>query len=72
MSLISNWRGVLRKAWSARLMLVAAVMSGAEIIIPFFSDAMPRGAFAALSFVAVSGAFIARFVAQKAFYGNDA
>lgn len=71
MSLIPDWRAVLRKAWSARLMIVAATMSGIEIALPFFSDTMPRGVFAALSFVAVAGAFVARFVAQKGLSNGD-
>lgn len=68
--IISNWREVLRKAWSARLMICAALMSGVEIALPLFSDKFPRGVFAALSFVAVAGAFIARFVAQKDINGK--
>lgn len=64
-TLIPDWKNVLRRAWSARLMLLAALLSGVEIALPFFSHAMPRGVFAGLSFAAVSGAFIARFIAQK-------
>jgi Kef-type K+ transport system membrane component KefB len=64
-TLIPDWKKVLRRAWSARLMLLAAIMSGVEIALPFFANAMPRGVFAGLSFAAVSGAFIARFIAQK-------
>lgn len=71
-TLIPDWKNILRRAWSARLMIVAAVMSGFEIVLPFYSDALPRGAFAGLSFLAVSGAFVARFVAQKGLTnGND-
>lgn len=65
MKLIDDWRRVLRRAWSARLMLLAALLSGVEIILPFYSDAVPPRTFAALSFLAVAGAFIARFIAQQ-------
>lgn len=65
MKLYDNWRSIVRKAWSIRLMVVAAVLSGFEVILPFFQDLVPRGAFAALSFAAVAGAFVARIVAQK-------
>jgi hypothetical protein len=65
MQLKSDWRDVLRKAWSIRFIILAGVLSGAEVVIPFFSDAIPRGPFAALSFAAVAGAFIARIMAQK-------
>lgn len=65
MKLIHNWRTLLRKAWSLRLMIVAAILSGVEVALPFFSDALPRGTFAALSAVTVALAFAARLVAQK-------
>ena len=64
MRLIDNAGKVLRKAWSVRLGIVAGMFSGAEIIVPMFADAIPRNVFAALSFVAVLCAVIARFVAQ--------
>lgn len=65
MKVIPNWRRVLRKAWSARLMIIAAILSGIEIILPMFASELPRGWFAAASFIATMGAFAARFVAQK-------
>lgn len=65
MKLIDNWRDVLRRAWSMRLMVLAALLSGAEIVLPLFSEALPRGLFAVLSFLTVAGAFVARLVAQK-------
>lgn len=65
MKLIDNWRDVLKKAWSVRLMFLAALLSGVEFVLPFFSEALPRGLFAGLSFVVVSGAFAARFFAQR-------
>lgn len=64
MNLIADARTVFRKAWSVRLGILAGVFSGAEVIVPFFADSMPRNVFAVLSFVAVMGAVIARFVAQ--------
>lgn len=64
MRLVDNWRRVLRHAWSLRLSLLAAVLSGIEVVLPFFSDLFPRGIFAGLSFVVVSLASVARVVAQ--------
>lgn len=71
MKLIDEWDQVLKKAWSARLMILAAVLSGAEVIVPLFSDVMPRGVFAVLSMVTVAGAFIARFVVQENLHGDE-
>lgn len=67
MRLVANWRDVLRHAWSTRFMLVAAVLSGVEVALPFLDGLLPipERLFAALSGVSVAAAFIARFVAQK-------
>lgn len=65
MKLYDNWKDILRRAWSIRLMLLAGLLSGGEVILPLFIDAMPRNVFAILSLLAVSGAFVARLVAQK-------
>lgn len=65
MRIIANWREVLTRAWSARLMILAGVLSGAEVALPYFTFAVPTGVMAALSSLVVSAAFIARFWAQK-------
>ena len=64
MKLKSNWTEVLKKAWSIRLGVLAGLFSAAEVILPLFMHSMPRHIFAALSFVAVMGAVVARLVAQ--------
>lgn len=67
MRLVTNWREVLRRAWSVRLMLLAAALSGLEVAMPLVGHVLPipTGAFAGLSFIITAGAFVARFVAQK-------
>lgn len=65
MKLDSQWRRILKKAWSIRLMLLAGLLSGVEAILPLFSEAIPRGIFSVASILVISGAFIARLVAQK-------
>jgi hypothetical protein len=65
MTLADNWKDILKKAWSIRFLILAGLLSGAEVILPFFQDSIPRGAFAILSFLAVGGAFISRIVAQR-------
>lgn len=70
MELIYNWRDVLAKAWSFRLIILAAVLSGFEVALPIMREAIeplglvPPGVFAGLSFVATAAAGIARIVAQ--------
>lgn len=65
LNLLPDWRQILRKAWSVRLMILAALLSGCEVILPLFAHAMPHGLFAVLSFMSVSSALVARIVAQK-------
>ena len=65
MRLIRDWQRVLRYGWSLRLILLAALLSGAEVILPLFSDAIPRNLFALLSMFVTVGAFIARLTAQS-------
>jgi hypothetical protein len=65
--LIPDWRHVLRRAWSIRLMLLAGVLSGVEVILPVVTDSLPWPRWASASLVAlvVSGAFVTRLLAQK-------
>lgn len=67
MNLYSNWKTIIRKAWSFRLMLLAGVLSGCEVVLPLFIDSMPRNVFAGLSVFVVTAALIARVVVQKDF-----
>jgi len=64
MRLIDDWRKVVKKAWSIRLMVLAAVLSGLETILPYFSDRIPVGVFAITSFIVTAFALLARIIAQ--------
>lgn len=63
--LLPDWRNLLRRAWSIRLMALAFVFTATEVMLPFFGDAIPPRVFAVLSGVAVAGAFVARLMAQQ-------
>lgn len=67
MRLVDNWRAVLQRAWSIRLILLAGLLSGIEVALPLFGNAVsiPPGAFACLSLAFTASAFVARLVAQK-------
>lgn len=65
MQLGSQWKNVVRKAWSIRFMLLAGLLSGVEVVFPLFVDSFPRGLFAALSILFTGAAFVARIVVQK-------
>ena len=65
MRVSDNWRTLVRKAWSVKFMVLAFAFTMAEVMLPFFSDAVPPRTFALLSGLAVAGAFVSRLIAQK-------
>ena len=68
MSLRTDWRLLLRRAWSVLLMAVAAFLTGCEAVLSTVgADWLPIPVWArmALIFAVISGAFAARLVAQK-------
>lgn len=73
MSLIENWRRVLRYAWSIRLIVLAAVLSGLELVVQLVGASLPIPpmTLGVLSFVVTVAAFIARFVAQPSVNPKD-
>lgn len=72
MRIVANWRAVLKHAWSVRLLLIAAVLSGAEVALPLLDGLLPIPpiVFAAISGLCVAGAFVARFVVQEKVSGE--
>lgn len=73
MKLIADWRRVLKRAWSVRLILLAGILSGLEVALPFIGDAclIPTGAFAALSVLVTMAAFAMRLISQKEFRDGE-
>lgn len=63
--LYPNWKQIVRKAWSVRFMMIAAILSACEVVLPMYEDTIPRNIFASLSFFFVTAAFISRIVAQR-------
>lgn len=75
MILVPNWRRVIRKAWSIRLMILAAILSAAEVIFSLTDARMlglPEGVFAAASGLVTAGALMARLLAQSNMEDRDA
>lgn len=70
MQLKDNWKEILTRAWSMRLIILASLLSGFEVALPVIRETIeplqivPTGVFAILSFVATAAAGIARVVAQ--------
>lgn len=65
MQLYPNWKEIARRSWSLRFIILAGILSGLEVILPFFANDIPRNLFAILSFICVCAAFVARLVAQR-------
>jgi len=63
--LYANWRQILRRSWSLRFIVIAGILSGCEVALPFVGDRFDAGTFAGLSAAFTCAAFIARLVAQK-------
>ena len=65
--MIWNWKDVLAKAWSIRLMLIAAMLTGLEVALPLLPPYMllPDGMYALLTGVVVALALLARLLAQS-------
>ena len=61
----SDWKQILRKAWSVRLIILAGLFSALEVVVPLFDDAFPRNAFAVLSGITTAAALIARVMMQR-------
>lgn len=70
MHLINDWKWVVTRAWSVRLIIVAALLSGLEVALSVltamsWNPGFPPGVFAAFSGLVTFAALIARFVVQK-------
>lgn len=69
MKLIDDWNWVWRKAWSVKLLAIAAILSGVEVynsvvIALSLPPPLPPGLFALAAGLVSCAALIARFVAQ--------
>jgi len=63
--LIPDYKKVLRKAWSIRLMVLAGFLSGVEVVLSFTDVGLPLPYFAALSGLVTMAAFVTRLLAQS-------
>lgn len=68
MTLLPDWKQVIRKAWSVKFMVLAALLSGCEVAVsilqPAIAESLPPGVFASLAGLVTAGALVARVMAQ--------
>lgn len=67
MNLRDDWKNIVKKAWSVRLMLLAALLSGVEVCLSFLGGipGITQGVFAAIAGLVSMAALAARLVAQQ-------
>ncbi len=61
----TDWKLVLRRAWSVRLLAVAIVLSAVEVVMPFADGWLPRGWLALATLAVTVAALVARVIAQR-------
>jgi hypothetical protein len=71
MNLHKDWKKILRKAWSVRLLVLAAIFQGLEVAFPLLNLNIPPKTFAIISGILTAGALFTRFIAQKDFDNDD-
>ena len=69
MTLIYDWKKIVRYAWSFRLMGLAAVLTGLEVALPLFQHRIPipNGYLALGSGILTATAMTMRVISQKKF-----
>lgn len=71
MNLIPDWYEILRKAWSVKFNMLAAVLAAAEVAMPILQagfeplQVIPPGTLATLAGLVSGGAIVARVLAQQ-------
>jgi succinate-acetate transporter protein len=73
MRLLWNWTTILKRAWSVRFLVLAALFSALEVALPIVQQIVmvPPGWFALLSAAATAAALIARLIAQKSLRSDE-
>ena len=72
MRLVHDWKRVLKHAWSIRLMVLMALLSGLEVALPYLEMLpIPPGVFPIVGLVVSIALPIVRLVAQKPLQGED-
>ena len=74
LQLHSDWKLILKKAWSIRLIILVGILSGVETLIPLFGGDIPHqyiGYFSAATLIISVAALIARIVMQEELQNNQ-
>lgn len=65
--LLPDWKRILKRAWSVRLIALAAALTGLEVAMPIIGPYLPWGPgwFALASGLVAMGALVARLMVQS-------
>lgn len=66
--LLPDWRDILRRAWSIRLMLLAGLLSGCEAVLSATGTdwlPVPRWVSSLIVLAVIGAAFVTRLLAQR-------
>ena len=64
MKLNRQWKYIMARAWSVRLMLASAILGAVGVSLPLFSEIIPREVFAGLSMLTAILAAVVRVIDQ--------
>jgi GH24 family phage-related lysozyme (muramidase) len=64
MSLLPDWKNILKHAWSAWLLIAAVLLTGLEVVLPLIDLGLPNGLYAVLMGAITSLALLARLLVQ--------
>lgn len=71
MNLLPDWKQLIKKAWSLRLIALSGLCIGVDAALPFLAPAHPSRAFSAMAGAFACFAFLARLVPQKGLTDGD-
>lgn len=70
MQLVENWDQIIKKAWSVKFSILAALLGGAEVAVQLVKPAgIPDGVFAGIAAIVSMGATLARVLQQQEISG---
>ena len=67
MTLSPEWKRIVKKAWSFKLVILGSALSAIEVLLPYWDQSFPRGIFAMLTVLVTVAAGVMRIVAQRGY-----
>jgi hypothetical protein len=68
---VSDWRRILRRAWSIRFGILAALLAAAEVVVPLLATSFPPHVFAVAAAISAIAGVVSRIILQRKLRGDD-